>query len=58
MSFEHFMNVTTEALHWSYEGWRCIHCGEIVDPLILLNRINCSMSMEVKILEEEDTAAA
>lgn len=24
---------------WEYDGWLCLNCGEIVDPLILLNRI-------------------
>jgi len=23
---------------WFYPGWRCVHCGEIIDPLILRNR--------------------
>jgi hypothetical protein len=24
---------------WEYDGWLCLNCGEIVDPLILVNRI-------------------
>jgi hypothetical protein len=24
---------------WEYDGWLCLNCGEIVDPLIFLNRI-------------------
>ena len=24
---------------WEYDGWLCLNCGEIVDPLIVLNRI-------------------
>lgn len=23
---------------WSYPGWRCIFCGEVIDPVIMLNR--------------------
>ncbi len=23
---------------WQYDGWRCMNCGEIVDPIILQNR--------------------
>jgi len=38
MNFEEFVNLETEGGPWSYEGWRCVYCGEIVDPLILLNR--------------------
>ena len=54
MSFEHFMNAASEVLPWSYEGWRCIHCGEIVDPIILLNRMIGRTAMKVKILEEDE----
>jgi len=38
MSFEEFFSSATEVTSWAYAGWRCIHCGEIIDPLILLNR--------------------
>lgn len=38
MNFEEFVNVESEGGPWSYEGWHCVYCGEIVDPLILLNR--------------------
>ena len=58
MSFEQFTSQTSDLLPWSYEGWRCIHCGEIVDPLILLNRMSGITAMKDKILEEADTAAA
>ena len=38
MSFSKFMSLSNEEMPWSYEGWRCVYCGEIIDPLILLNR--------------------
>jgi hypothetical protein len=38
MSFESFNNTSREGEEWSYKGWRCLFCGEIVDPLILFNR--------------------
>ncbi|HUK55287.1 MAG TPA: hypothetical protein VLY20_01360 [Nitrospiria bacterium] len=38
MNFEEFFSSATEGTSWAYEGWRCIYCGEIIDPLILLNR--------------------
>lgn len=38
MNFEEFLNVASDGMPWSYEGWRCLDCGEIIDPLILLNR--------------------
>jgi hypothetical protein len=37
MHFEEFKNAQND-LFWVYEGWRCVFCGEVVDPLILLNR--------------------
>ena len=61
MSFEQFMNVASEALPWSYKGWRCIECGEIIDFVILLNRMNSRTAihgrtdMKDKVLEEEGT---
>ena len=38
MIFEEFARTATEEKRWLYEGWRCVHCGEIIDPVILLNR--------------------
>jgi hypothetical protein len=23
---------------WEYDGWRCMNCGNVIDPLILTNR--------------------
>lgn len=40
MSFESFTDRDEGSDDWCYEGWRCVHCGEIVDPLILFNRGN------------------
>ena len=34
----HFMYRKSTTAPWEYDGWRCLNCGEIVDPLILLNR--------------------
>ena len=39
MTFERFMGGVPQSIPWSYEGWRCITCGEIVDALILINRM-------------------
>jgi hypothetical protein len=38
MEFQEFTNVASEGMAWSFEGWRCLYCGEVIDPLILLNR--------------------
>jgi hypothetical protein len=46
MKFEEFTNVASEGMAWSYEGWRCLYCGEVVDPLILLNRQASKSALE------------
>jgi hypothetical protein len=38
MNFETFISTDSETGPWSYEGWHCIYCGEIIDPLVILNR--------------------
>ena len=58
MSFEQFASQTSDLLPWTYEGWRCFHCGEIVDPVILLNRTNSRTDMKFKVTEEEESTAA
>lgn len=35
----HFMYQKGSTAPWEYDGWLCLNCGEIVDPLILLNRM-------------------
>ncbi len=52
MNFEQFTDAASGEMPWSYEGWRCVYCGEIIDALILLNR------MKANILEEEEGAIA
>lgn len=38
MAPEEFSNMTEGAVPWFYAGWRCLYCGDIVDPLILCHR--------------------
>ena len=38
INWEEFFSVMTESLPWSYKGYRCIDCGEIIDPTIFRNR--------------------
>ncbi len=35
MSYEKFYSEEIE----DFSGWRCISCGEIVDPVVLQNRL-------------------
>jgi uncharacterized Zn finger protein len=42
MSFEHFMGRGEKEGLWSYEAWRCLFCGEVLDSKILNNRKSLS----------------
>lgn len=36
--WSHFENVGGPAGAWAYDGWLCMNCGSIVDPLIAVNK--------------------
>ena len=38
MARDHFLDIQESGGEWWLEGWRCINCGSIVDPLIEQNR--------------------
>ena len=38
MVLDRFLDVYGDAGHLWCRGWRCLSCGEIVDPVILVNR--------------------
>jgi hypothetical protein len=38
MSHESFEDLRDDTGVLSFTGWRCLFCGEIIDPLILENR--------------------
>jgi len=35
---EMFVDLQASPGVWSFTGWRCVSCGEILDPIILENR--------------------
>ncbi len=37
MSYEGFYGWESESV-WYYPGWRCVHCGDVIDSVISLNR--------------------
>lgn len=39
MVVDHFSDPLDETGEIVFRGWRCVLCGEIVDPLIVRNRI-------------------
>jgi hypothetical protein len=38
MSLERFCDLYDETGELCFMGWRCISCGEVVDPVIVRNR--------------------
>ena len=46
MSMEEFISVAEGGMPWSYEGWRCVQCGEVIDSMILLNRMKSKTAHE------------
>lgn len=36
---EAFIDLRDDTGHLSFDGWKCINCGEVVDPVVLTHRI-------------------
>lgn len=34
----HFGSGLVRSGSWEYDGWLCLNCGNVVDPMILVNR--------------------
>jgi len=49
MSYEAFVSGAPEGTTWMYEGWRCLYCGDIVDPVILRHRQKAMVRTAVSI---------
>lgn len=39
---EQFVDFWDDTGCHDFAGWRCLNCGEVVDPLVLMHRINGS----------------
>ena len=48
MAFEKYYGVNE-----SYFGWRCVICGDILDPVILLHRVSQEADLAIPEREEE-----
>lgn len=58
MSFELFEDIQDDTGSLFFYGWRCVHCGEIIDPMIASHRkqrpepiVSKSRKRHVKILQ-------
>ncbi len=38
---DHFYDLLDDTGLLSIRGWRCVNCGNILDPLILRNKARC-----------------
>ncbi len=38
---DHFYDLLDDSGYLSIRGWRCVNCGNILDPLILRNKARC-----------------
>lgn len=36
---ESFLDLRDDSGRLMFEGWRCINCGEVVDPVVLTHRM-------------------
>lgn len=48
MVYESFDDIRDDTGSLSFYGWRCLLCGEILDPIILSNRRNKPQPFESK----------
>ena len=35
---DRFVNLRDDTGRLKFEGWRCVNCGEVVDPVVLTHR--------------------
>jgi hypothetical protein len=40
MVWDRFFDSDEEGCLMAFSGWRCMSCGEIIDPVILANRVH------------------
>jgi len=38
MNYEEFRSSSSESGPWTYDGWHCVYCGEVIDAIVVLNR--------------------
>jgi len=38
MARDHFLDLQESGGEWWLEGWRCINCGHVLDPVVERNR--------------------
>ena len=38
MTRDHFLDLQESGGEWWMEGWRCINCGHVFDPIVEQNR--------------------
>lgn len=58
MAREQFVGKIYAGSMWSYDGWRCIQCGAIVDEVILANQTKIARTRALQHRRRESVAVA
>ena len=44
MMRESFLDLRDDTGQMTFNGWRCVNCGEVIDPVVLTHRIEAPAS--------------
>ena len=53
---DQFFDLINDGGYWTFDGWRCLCCGNILDPVILRNQQAAVMkaSEDVRLVTEDN----
>ena len=46
---DQFFDLINDGGYWTFDGWRCLCCGNILDPVILRNQQTAVMKVSVNV---------
>lgn len=58
MARDHFLDLQESGGEWWLEGWRCINCGHVFDPVLEKNRRLHAAAMALASVQSPLTAPA
>jgi hypothetical protein len=58
MARDHFLDLQESGGEWWLEGWRCINCGHVFDPVLEKNRRLHAAAMALAPVQSPLTAPA
>ena len=54
MARDHFLDLQESGGEWWMEGWRCINCGHVFDPVVEQNRRLHAAAMASATIQPQD----